>query len=56
MTKYYLFIGPLNHLASFVKNGYVQQNANHKKRLEKLKTGDYFAFYASRMEDTGTAP
>src|SRR5579863_908510 len=47
MTRYFLFTGPLNHLAYFKTHGYIQQNYNHKKRLAKLSSGDYVVFYAS---------
>jgi predicted RNA-binding protein len=56
MTRYFLFIGPLNHLAYFKKHGYVQQNYNHKKRLSKLSKGDYVIFYASRTSSTSSEP
>lgn len=56
MPKYYLFTGPLSHLSHFKKKGYVQQNFNHKKRLEKLSIGDYIVFYASRESSSSTEP
>jgi predicted RNA-binding protein with PUA-like domain len=56
MTKYFLFIGPLDHLSRFKKNGYVQQNYNHKSRLEKLSIGDYVVFYASSVKHGENVP
>jgi predicted RNA-binding protein len=56
MTRYFLFTGPLNHLAYFKKHGYIQQNYNHKKRLESLSKGDYVVFYASSVDKISKKP
>lgn len=56
MVRYFLFTGPLNHLAYFKKYGFVQQNYNHKRRLEKLSKGDFVVFYASSVSRTSKKP
>jgi len=56
MSRYFLFIGPLNHLAHFKRHHFVQQNENHKKRLSELSKGDYVVFYASNIEGKTIIP
>lgn len=56
MRRYFLFTGPLNHLFHFEKRGYVQQNYNHKKRLQELSEGDYVVLYASNIDNISKKP
>lgn len=56
MTRYFLFIGPLNHLSGFKSKGIVQQNFNHLKRLQELSKGDKVVFYASSVDDKSKTP